>query len=73
MADDFEKSHGKPRPTLLRRTDVQPHIPRTAHERLQGRASDGTATSGNQLALGRGWKSTIRKTIAGAVKALGAQ
>jgi hypothetical protein len=70
---DFEQSHGKPRPTLLRRTDVRPEEPRTDGERLEGRNADGTASPGNQLALGRGWKSTIRKTVDGAAKALGVE
>ena len=64
MADAFERSHGKFRPGLVRRTDVEPAEPRTAGERLDGRRPDGTAAPGNQIALGRGWKSRIRRAVA---------
>lgn len=73
MPPDFEQSHEKWRPVLVRPTDAVPSEPRTDRERLEGRNADGTAASGNQLALGRGWKSTIRKTVEGAARALGVE
>jgi len=68
-----EMSHGKVRPPTPRRTDIAPSEPRTAAERLQGRRADGTAASGNQIALGRGWKAAIRKAVGGAAAALGVE
>jgi hypothetical protein len=60
---DFEHSHGKARPMLPRPSDVEATEPRTARERLDGRRPDGTAAHGNVIALGRGWKSKIRRAV----------
>jgi hypothetical protein len=67
-----EWSKGKVRPMLPRPSDVAATEPRTGPERLDGRNPDGTARRGNTLALGRGWKSRIRRAVAHVAADVGA-
>lgn len=72
MADVGELSKGKVRPMLPRPSDIEASEPRTGQERLDGRNPDGTARFRNQLALGRGWKSRIRRAVAHVAGDIGA-
>jgi hypothetical protein len=67
----LEVCKGKVRPMLPRPSDVEPAEPRTDAERLEGRNADGTASSPNQIAVGRGWKSRIRRAVRAAAAATG--
>jgi hypothetical protein len=62
----IERSHGKPRPSLVRASDLTDIPSRTEAERSDGRDASGRAAPGNRLAEGRGWKSAIRKAVVGA-------
>lgn len=57
----IERSHNKARPTLPRSSDL-PEVP-TDRERPVERQPDGRFASGNTLARGRGWKTSIRKQL----------
>jgi hypothetical protein len=72
MSEFIEFNKGKSRVMPLRPSDVQPSEPRTDRERLEGREADGTASAGNKIAVGRGWKSAIRKAVEGAARAIDA-
>lgn len=59
----IEKSHGKARPTLVRSSDLMPDAPGTDRIPSEERDANGRAVDGNQIALGRGWKHAIRRTL----------
>lgn len=58
-----EKSHGKARTVLPRSSDLTTDPPGTERDPSEGRDDKGRAAPGNQLALGRGWKSAIRRSL----------
>lgn len=59
----IERSHGKARPTLPRSGELTPDPEGADRERPGDRDDKGRAMPGNQLGLGRGWKSAIRKNL----------
>lgn len=59
----IERSHGKARPMLPRSSDQTPGAERTDRERCEDRDARGRVQLGNQLAVGRGWKYSIKRTL----------
>jgi len=60
----IESSHGKPRPTLPRSSDLQPvTVVDADRERCGKRDAHGRFSSGNVVGRGRGWKLAIARVL----------
>lgn len=57
----IERSHGKPRPTLPRASDLT--VVGTVPERRRNQDERGRVVPDNDLARGRGWKQALRKML----------
>jgi hypothetical protein len=57
----FERSHGKPRPTLPRASDLRPA--EAEAKPPQGRTTGGHFAAGNRLGVGARWKATLKKAL----------